>query len=73
MKIKFNGGNRALLCEQCHTIIATEYWNPSIFNKDNSDKLYFCSPLCMVNFGTTMGRDIVIMEPENGNRHYEGD
>ena len=40
MKIKFNGGNRALLCEHCHTIITTEYQNPTIFNKDNSDKLY---------------------------------
>ena len=73
MKIKFNGGNRALLCEHCNVIIATEYWNPSIFNEENSDKLYFCSPLCMVNFGTTMGRDIVIMEPENEHRPYEGD
>lgn len=73
MKIKFNGGNRALLCEHCHTIITTEYQNPTIFNKNNLDKLYFCSSLCMVNFGTTMGQDIVIMEPENGHRPYEGD
>ena len=73
MKIKFNGGNRALLCECCNVIIATEYRNPTIFNEENSDKLYFCSPLCMTHFGTTMGQDVVIMEPENGHRPYEGD
>lgn len=73
MKIKFNGGNRVLLCDHCRKIIATEYWNPSIFNEENSDKLYFCSPLCMAHFGTTMGQEVVIIEPENGYRPYEGD
>lgn len=73
MKIKFNGGNRALLCDHCRKIIVTEYWNPFIFNEENSNKLYFCSPLCMAHFGTTMGQDVVIMEPENGYRPYEGD
>ena len=73
MKIKFNGGNRALLCDRCHTIITTEYQNPAIFNEDNSDKLYFCSLTCLINFDETTDQDLVIMEPENGNRSYEGD
>lgn len=47
MRIKFNGGNLALLCENCSVICATGHNIPAQYMLDhNHGDLVFCSDKC---------------------------
>lgn len=51
MKIKFNNGDRALLCDGCKTVIATGHNIPkSCISQVESNELFFCSHECMNNY-----------------------
>jgi ribosomal protein L24E len=51
MKIKFNNGNRALLCDKCCTIVATGERIPKEVSTTNeSNNLYFCSEKCLEEY-----------------------
>ena len=51
MKIKFNNGNRALLCDKCYTIVATGDRIPKEVSTTNeSNNLYFCSEKCLEEY-----------------------
>lgn len=51
MKIKFNNGNGALLCDSCRTIIATGHNIPkSCRAQSESNELFFCSQECMDSY-----------------------
>lgn len=51
MKIKFNNGNRALLCDNCRTIIATGERIPkSCVGQTEGNELFFCSEKCLENY-----------------------
>lgn len=50
MRLKFNNGNLALLCDNCGTIIATGRRIPDTVFADGSTNLYFCSDECKLEF-----------------------
>ena len=50
-KIKFNGGNLALLCEYCYTIVATGRDIPSHYVTNPSENEHiFCSEECKAKY-----------------------
>lgn len=65
MKIKFNGGRGALLCEFCGVICATGDRIPNQYFLDiNHGDLVFCSEKCMDAFFEKMKRRSKIIKAE---------
>ena len=62
MKIKFNGGRGALLCEHCGAICATGDRIPKQYLLDlNHDDLVFCSKQCRDEYLEEMkSRSVII-------------
>ena len=50
VKIKFNGGVGAILCETCHIIVGTYKDFPHYFTNSNSNEHVFCSEECKKKF-----------------------
>ena len=69
MKLKFNGGKRALLWDNCGVILATGSRIPDVF-KNTTEHLYFCSKECRTQFIDKISN---IVDPENGSRKYKED
>jgi hypothetical protein len=62
--LKFNGGVCALLCDHCYRIIATSSDIPDeAFTK--LSHLYFCSSVCMANYGAGCDKNVTIIKPKS--------
>lgn len=63
--LKFNGGVCALLCDHCYRIIATSSDIPDeAFTKTDTTR-YFCSPICMANYGAGCDKNVTIIKPKS--------
>ena len=69
MKLKFNGGDKALLCDHCRTILATGARIPDeVLEETGEEKYYFCSASCAVKWHYELDKRIKVIIPENGIR-----
>ena len=63
--LKFNGGVCALLCDYCYRIIATSSVIPDEAFTETDSRLYFCSSVCMANYGVVCGKNVTIIKPKS--------
>ena len=69
MKLKFNGGHGALLCDHCGIVIATGNRIPDeAFNIGPDDHYYFCCASCAVKWHYELDKKISVIVPETGMR-----
>lgn len=66
--LKFNGGVCALLCDHCRRIIATSSNIPDEAFIKTDSHLYFCSSVCMANYGTFFGKNVTIIEQKRNEK-----
>ena len=63
VKIKFNGGKGALLCENCNAIIATGYQIPAYYRVNSMANEYvFCCEECKAKFLKKMEARCYVIE-----------
>lgn len=66
MRLKFNNGNLALLCDNCGTIIATGRRIPDTVFADGSKDLYFCNEECKLKFSKDSETSHVLSQETDG-------
>jgi RNase P subunit RPR2 len=64
MKLKFNGGKGALLCDNCGVILVTGKRIPDeVYKTQQYNLLYFCCEDCKTQF---INKTSTVINPENG-------
>ena len=63
--LKFNGGVCALLCDHCYRIIAISSDIPDEAFTETASRLYFCSSVCVANYGAGCDKNVTIIKPKS--------
>ena len=69
MKLKFNGGCGALLCDHCGVVIVTGRNIPDeAYEGRDEETYYFCSASCANKWHKELDKRIKVLTPETGDR-----